>query len=130
MSVCGLWFGPQRVCAVILEDSGRIRDPLNAACTPEACASLLACLSTHEVHTVVVSERSQALIAHACAARLRVELVPHALLEAIRAATGLTHRAQRYSAALLARWYLTPGLREHLRELRAPASAAQQHTLF
>jgi hypothetical protein len=130
MSVCGLWLSAQRLCAVIIEDSGQARTPLTTDYTPEACASLLAWLATSEVHTVVLSERAQGLIAQAHAAHLRVELVAHQLLEAIRGAAGLIHRAPCHSAALLARWHFTPGLREHLRELRAPDLPAQQHTLF
>ena len=81
-------------------------------------------------HTVVLSERARGLIAQAHAAQLGVQLPPRRLLEAIRDAAGLTHRAPCHSAAWLARWHITRGLREHLRELPAPASAAQQHTLF
>jgi hypothetical protein len=130
MSVCGLWLSAQRLCAVIIEEGGQVRTPLTSECTPEACASLLAWLVTSEVHTVVLSERAQGLVAQAHAAQLRVQLPPRRLLEAIRDAAGLTHRAPCHSAALLARWHITPGLREQLRELPAPASAAQQHTLF
>jgi hypothetical protein len=130
-SVCGLWLSAQSLCAVIIEDSGQARPPVTGPGTPEACASVLAWLATSEVHTLVLSERSQALIAQAHpAAQLRIELVPHQLLEAIRHAAGLTHRAPCHSAALLARWHFTPGLREHLREWREPAAAAEQHTLF
>jgi hypothetical protein len=129
-SVCGLWLSAHSLCAVIIEDSGQQRLPVTGPCTLEACASVLAWLATSEVHTLVLSERAQALIAQAHASQLRIELVPHDLLEAIRSAAGLTHRAPCHSAALLARWHFTRGLREHLRELRAPELPAQQHTLF
>jgi hypothetical protein len=129
-SVCGLWLSAHSLCAVIIEDSGQARPPVTGPCTPEACASVLAWLATSEVHTLVLSERAQGLIAQAHAAHLRVELVAHQLLEAIRSAAGLTQRAPCYSAALLARWHFTPGLREHLREWHKPASTAEQHSLF
>jgi hypothetical protein len=129
-SVCGLWLGAHSLCAVIIEEGGQTRLPVTGPCTPEACASVLAWLATSEVHTLVLTERAEALIAQAHAARLCVELVPHPLLEAIRSAAGLTQRAPCHSAALLARWYFTPGLREHLRQWREPACAAEQHPLF
>ena len=130
MSACGLWLGAQRLVAVIVEDDGQLQRPIHAARTPEACAALLAWLSTREVHTLVTSERNHMLIAQAHAAHLPVQLVPHELLEAIRAVAGYTRRPHRDSAALLARWPLTPGLRNPLRECRAPGPAAEQLLLL
>jgi hypothetical protein len=130
MSACALWLGAQRLCAVIVEHDGQLQRPIRAARTPEACAALLAWLSTREVHTLVMSERNRTLIAQAQAAHLRVELAPHALLEAIRCAAGFTHRPHRDTAALLARSPLTPGLRNLLRECRAPDPAAEQLPLL
>ena len=48
-----------------------------------------------------------------------VWIAPSALLEAIRLATGLTTRAPKQTAALLARWPTAPALRPFLRTLTA-----------
>jgi hypothetical protein len=130
MSACGLWATSRRLCAVIVDDTGRARPPISAARTPQACATLLAWLSSTDVRTLVLSECSGSLIAQAHAANLCVHLAPHELFEAIRLAAGLTHRPHRYTAGLLARWPLAPGLRRHLHRSLPQDQSAQQLPLL
>jgi hypothetical protein len=54
-----------------------------------------------------------------------VWIAPSALLEAIRLATGLTHRPPKQTAALLARWPTAPALRPFLRRLNTARPAEQ-----
>ena len=114
MSVCGLWPGPRRLYAVI-DDNGQLRRPITAHDFGYASQCLLEWLATSDIHIVVVSEHFPSLIAQALAAKLPVALAPHPLLEAIRRAAGLTYRPPHHTAALLARWHSTPGLRSYLR---------------
>jgi hypothetical protein len=130
VSACGLWATSKRLCAVIIDDTGTARPPISAARTPQACATLLAWLSTTNVRTLVLSECSGALIAQAHAANLSVHIAPHELFEAIRIAAGLIHRPHRYTAGLLARWPLSPGLRRHLRQIFPQEQLAQQIPLL
>jgi hypothetical protein len=130
VSTCGLWLGAQRLVAVIVEDDGRLHRPIRAAPTPAACAALFDWLSARDVRTLVISERSPTLIAQAQAAHLHVVLAPHPWLEAIRTVAGYTRRPHRDSAALLARWSLTPGLRNLLHECRTTDAPAQQMSLL
>ena len=130
MSVCALWQGTRRLVAVIVEDDGHLRPPISVPATPSNAQYLLTYLAAIDIGTLIVAERSHTLIAQARALKLAVCLVPHDLLDAIRTAVGLKHRAPRHTAMLLARWYLTPTLRLHLRELRAPAIQEKQLALF
>lgn len=130
MSACGLWLGAQRLVAVIAEDDGRLHRPIRAAPTAEACAALFDWLSSRDIHTLVIGEGNPTLIAQAQAAHLHVQLVPRPWLDAIRSVAGYTRRPHRDSAALLARWSLTPGLRGLLRECRPTDAPAQQLSLL
>ena len=131
MNACGLWPGARRLYAVIVDDDGQLRRrPICADQTREACESLLAWLALSDITTVVLSDRSHLLIAHARAACLNLELVPHPLLEAVRRVAGLDHRSPRYTAALLARWHLTPLLRAHLRHSHITEQSASQLPLL
>lgn len=115
MSVCGLWTPPKRLVAVLIDDTGRARPPISAAPTPQARAALLTWLATCAIDTLVLGERHRDLIDLARVLHLHVEIAPAELLHAIRLATGLSQRPPRHTAALLARWYLTPALRRYLR---------------
>ena len=121
MSVCGLWQGARRLSTVIIDDGGELRPCITAPATPANAHHLLSYLTTAGVDTLIIAERSHILIAQAHRLKLDIRLVPHALLDAIRTATGLDRRPPRNTAILLARWPLTPVLRLHLRKLRAPA---------
>jgi hypothetical protein len=130
VSTCGLWVGAQRLCAVVVEDDGRRHRPIRAAPTPAACAALFEWLSSRDIHTLVIGEGNPTLIAQAQAAHLHVQLAPRTWLEAIRSLTGYSRRPHHDSAALLARWPLTPGLRNLLRECRPTEPPAQQLPLL
>ena len=121
MSVCGLWQGTRRLVAVIIDDDGELRPPITAPATSDNAHHLLSYLITAGVGTLIIAQHSHILIAQAHRLKFDIRLVPHDLLDAIRAATGLNHRPPRNTAILLARWPLTPLLRLHLRKLRVPA---------
>ena len=114
MRVAGLWPARAQLLAVIVDDAGRPAAPISAAKTIEAATALFAWLDT-SVDALVLSDRHVTLIELARAAKLPLALAPHELLEAIRCVAGFTHRPQRQTAALLARWYLSPPLRRYLR---------------
>jgi hypothetical protein len=120
MSVCGLWWTRKRLIAVIVDDAGRPCAPITAAPTRDACAGLLAWLATTAIDALVLSDHSGPIIELARTAKLHIHLAPHHLLTAIRSAAGLIQRPHRHTAALLARWYLSPGLRPHLYKIAAP----------
>jgi len=131
VSVCALWQGTQRLAAVIIDDDdGELRPPITIPATPDNAHHLLTYLATAGVDTLIIGEDSRSLIAQAHGLKLAVHLVPHDLLEAIRTAAGLDHRPPRNTAILLARWYLTPALRLHLRATRAPAPQKNQLDLL
>ena len=130
MSVCALWQGPRRLVAVIINDDGKLRPPITVAATPSNARHLLSYLTTVGVDTLILDEASHSLIAQAHAFKLAVRLIPRDLLNAIRIVTGLDHRPARNTAILLARWYLAPALRRHLRETRTPEPRENQLDLL
>ena len=119
MNVCGLWQGAHRLAAVIANDGGILRTPITTAATPDNVRHLLDYLVTACIDTVILPERSHSLITQALARQLRVRIIPHELLEGIRAATALNRRPPRHTAMLLARWPFTPA-RSYLREQQQP----------
>ncbi len=130
MSLCALWQGSRRLVAVIIDDDLQLRPPITVPATPDNAHHLLTYLATAGVHTLILSEASHSLIVQAHALKLAVRLVPRDLLNAIRTATGLDYRPPRNTAILIARWYLAPALRLHLRETRAPAPRENQLDLL
>jgi hypothetical protein len=130
MSLCGLWQGVGRLAAVIADEDGSLRPPITVRATPQNTHHLLDYLVTAGIDTLILAERSHGLIAQARERRLHVRLVPHDLLDGIRAATALNHRPPRFTAILLARWPFTPALRLHLRELQPTAPRKNQLALF
>lgn len=131
MSVCGLWQGPHRLVAVVVDGSGvPVRAPLSTPAKPHSAMLLLTYLAGTELDCLILAEHSHTLVAQARRLNLRVRLAPQAMFEAIRTAAGLNHRPPRHSALLLARWPSTPWLRQHLRECRPPAPHFDQLTLF
>jgi hypothetical protein len=130
VNVCGLWQGVQRLAAVIADEDGSLRAPITVRATPQNTYHLLDYLVSAGIDTLILAERSPCLIAQAHERRLHVHLVPHDLLEGIRAATALNHRPPRYTASLLARWPFTPALRLHLRDVQPTAPRKNQLALF
>jgi hypothetical protein len=130
VSVCGLWDSTRRVVAVIIDDDGKPRPPITVPARASNTQHLLTYLGAIDIGTLILAERTHTLIDQALGLKLAVRLVPHDLLDAIRTAVGLNHRPPRDTAMLLARWYLTPTLRVHLREFRAPPIPEQQLALF
>jgi hypothetical protein len=130
VSVCGLWDSTRRLVAVILDDDGKPRPPITVPATPNNAQHLLTYLAAIDIATLIVPERSHILIDQALGLKLAVRLVPNDLLDAIRTAVGLNHRPPRDTAMLLARWYLTPTLRLHLREFRPSPIPGIQLALF
>ena len=130
MTVCALWQGARRLAAVIVNDDGSLRAPITVGATPENTHHLLDYLVTADIDTLILDQYSYRLIAQAHAHRLHVRLVPHDLLEGIRAATALNRRAPRFTAIVLARWPLSPALRAHLRDVRLNQPSKNQLALF
>jgi hypothetical protein len=93
---------------------------LSLANTAPAHTTLLDWLAEQSAHLVI----PDTLLALPCLNQasqtpVAVWVAPSALLEAIRLAAGLTTRAPKYTAALLARWPSAPALRPFLRRLAA-----------
>lgn len=130
MTVCGIWQGNRRLVAVIATDDGALRPPITAPDNQDNAHHLLDYLAAIDIGILILSEHSHTLIAKARALNLDLRLAPHDLLQAIRTAAGLIHRSPRDTASLLARWYLTPTLRLHLRRFRAIAIHQKQIALF
>lgn len=125
-AVCGLWSGPRRSAAVLIDPGAHRQFALSLANTALACTTLLDWLAEHNAQLVIPDTllgapslnptRQTAVV---------VWIAPSALLEAIRFATGLTTRAPRQTAALLARWPSAPALRPFLRRLNTTRPADQ-----
>ena len=130
MSVCGLWQGPRRLVAVILDDEGYPCPPLTVPLSPANTHHLLAYLAALDIGTLILSDRSYPLIIQALALKLPLRLVPDSLLDAIRTASGHNHRPARNTALMLARWHTIPTLRPYLREFRPPPVPEKQLPLF
>ena len=122
-TLCGLWPGPRRATAVLLDPGGTLQPPLSLANTEPARSALLAWLAEQPASLVIPDTRlAQPFLnqlSRADQPPLAVWLAPRDLLEAIRLATGLTTRAPKHTAALLARWPTSIALRPFLRRLTA-----------
>jgi hypothetical protein len=117
---CGLWSGPRRSAAVLFDPLTQRQLTLSLANTAPAHTTLLDWLAEQSAHLVI----PDTLLALPCLNQasqtpVAVWVAPSALLEAIRLAAGLTTRAPKYTAALLARWPSAPALRPFLRRLAA-----------
>lgn len=130
MSPCALWQGSRRLAPVIIDDERQLRPPITVPATPDNAHHLLTYLATAGVDTLILSEASHSLIVQAHAFKLAVRVLPRDLLDALRTTTGLHHRPPRNTAILIARWYLTPALRMHLRDPRAPLPQENQLDLL
>jgi len=119
-TLCGVWSGPRRATAVFLDPLTKLQLPLSLANTEQAHGALLAWLAKHNAHLVIPDTLlAQPFLNQASLMPLTVWIAPSALLEAIRLTTGLTTRAPKYTAALLAQWPTAPALRPFLRRLTA-----------
>ena len=120
-TLCGLWPGSRRATAVLFNPEGKRLLPLSLANTEQARAALFAWLAEQPVPLVIPNTLlAQPFLNHlsrAGYAPRAVWLAPSDLLEAIRLATGLTTRAPKHTAALLARWPTSNALRPFLRRL-------------
>ena len=104
--------------------------PITAQRTPQACACLLEYLKAAGCDIVVVTDHAADVVEKAHLTNLSVYIAPHALVEAIRNASGLRSRPLSHSAALLARWPLHPALAVHLRQSFPPRPKLNQLPLF
>ncbi len=123
---CGLWSGPRRSAAVLFDPVTQRQLVLSLANTAQARATLLTWLADQNAHLVI----PDTLLAEPCLHHpnhipVAVWIAPSALLEAIRFTTGLTTRAPKHTAALLARWPTAPAPRPLLRRVPAPAPPDQ-----
>ena len=122
-TLCGLWPGPRRATAVLLDPAGTLRPPLSLANTEPARTVLLIWLAD-QCATLVIPDNRLAQpflnpLSRTGHPPLAVWLAPRDLLEAIRLASGLTTRAPKHTAALLARWPTCHALRPFLRRFVA-----------
>lgn len=122
-TLCGLWPGPRRATAVLFDPAGKLRPPLSLANTEPARSALLAWLAEQGAALVIpdipLAQPFLHQLSRAGHPPLPVWLAPRDLLEAIRLATGLTTRAPKHTAALLARWPTSKALRPFLRRFSA-----------
>ena len=119
-AVCGLWAGPRRSAAVLIDPVTQRQLPFSLANTEQARGALLAWLAERSAHLVIPDTLlAKPFLNQASHTPEVVWIAPSALLEAIRLATGLTTRAPKQTAALLARWPTAPALRPFLRRLNA-----------
>ena len=117
---CGLWSGPRRSAAVLFDPVTHRQRVLSLANTEQPRATLLDWLAEHGAHLVIPDTLlAQPGLAHPNQLPVAVWIAPSALLEAIRFTSGLTTRAPKHTAALLARWPTAPALRPFLRRLSA-----------
>jgi hypothetical protein len=94
--------------------------PISLANTEQARSALLAWLAERSAQLVIPDTLlAEPFLNQASHTPMLVWIAPSALLEAIRLATGLTTRAPKQTAALLARWPTAPALRPFLRTLTA-----------
>jgi hypothetical protein len=125
-AVCGLWSGPRRSAAVLIDPGAHRQFALSLANTALAHTTLLDWLAEQNAQLVIPDTllgapslnppRQTAVV---------VWIAPSELPEAIRFATGLTTRAPRQTAALLARWPSAPALRPFLRLLNTACPTKQ-----
>ncbi len=119
-ALCGLWPGPRRWAAVLLDPVTKLQLPFSIANTEQAHCSLLIWLANQSAHLVIPDTLLTKLFRNrASHIPIAVWLAPSPLLDAIRHTTGLSTRAPKHTAALLARWPTTPALRPFLRRLNA-----------
>ncbi len=122
-TLCGLWPGPRRATAVLFDLGGQLHPPLSLANTDPARSALLVWLAEKPASLVIPDTRlAQPFLNQLTQAghpALTVWLAPRDLVEAIRLVTGLTTRAPKHTAALLARWPTSHVLRPFLRRLTA-----------
>ena len=120
-TLCGLWPGPRRATAVLFDPVSKRLRPLSLANTEPARAALLAWLAEQPAPLVIpdtlLAQPFLNQLSRAGYTPRAVWLAPSDLLEAIRLATGLTTRAPKHTAALLARWPPSNALRPFLRRL-------------
>ena len=119
-AVCGLWAGPRRSAAVLIDPATQRQLPISLANTAQARGALLAWLAERSAQLVIPDTLlGQPFLNQASHTPVVVWIAPSALLEAIRLAAGLTTRPLKHTAALLARWPSAPALRPFLRRLNA-----------
>ena len=127
-AVCGVWPTVRRLVAVIDRD-GHIGAAASVARTTEARWGFVAWLSASGVCALVTTDAlaRDGLVDIGQEAGLEVWLAPAGLVEAVRGAAALKHRAPRHTAALLARWPAQAPLRQHLRQVGPATDARQLH---
>ncbi len=125
-AVCGLWSGPRRSAAVLIDPGTHRQFALSLANTALAHTTLLDWLAEQNAQLVIPDTLlGTPSLNPARQTAVVVWIAPSALLEAIRFATGLTTRAPRHTAALLARWRCAPALRPFLRRLNTARPTKQ-----
>ena len=125
-AVCGLWSGPRRSAAVLIDSGTHRQFALSLANTALAHTTLLDWLAEQNAQLVIPDTLSGApFLDQARQTPLVVWIAPSALLEAIRLAAGLTTRPLKQTAALLARWPSASALRPFLRRLNTARPADQ-----
>jgi hypothetical protein len=121
MAACGIWRSRDRLVAVVVDDDGRAAPTILAAMDDEERWALLQHVdAVHGLDCALVLT-DDLLKDDDDICRFAIErgrdlwVAPHALVEAIRHAAGLTTAAR--VAAMIARLTIVPGLRGHLRRI-------------
>jgi len=118
MTTCGIWPRPHGLVALLVDHAGHTRS-VTIAPTDDARWGLsqrLAATGTDLVVDAALLE-ADAVAPIALRAGVTVWVAGAPLVEALRSAAGVVHRAPRLSAALLARLPAIPWLRLQLRRL-------------
>lgn len=127
-TVCGVWPTTRRLIAAVERD-GRLGMAASITRTIEARWGFVTWLVASEVSALVTADTlvGDELLAMAREAGIEVWLAPTSLVEAVRAAAGLTRRPPRQTAGLLARWLAQSALRQHLHRIDAEPPLRQLH---
>ena len=122
MTSCGVWLYRKRLVAVVVDDDGRASPALFAATNDDARWDLLASIdAVHGLDCELVLPED--LLKFDSIGRLAlkrgasVSIAPQRLVDAIRIAAGFGTGPPSRVAAMVARLFIVPALRGHLRRL-------------
>ncbi len=117
-ALCGVWPGPTRSTAVLLDPLTKLQLPISLANTEQARCALLTWLANQRAHLVIPDTLlAQPFLNQASQTPLTVWITPSALLQAIRFTTGFTNRPPKQTAAVRDPLPTAPALRPFLRRL-------------
>lgn len=130
MAACGLWLARRRLIAVVVDVEGRASPAMRADLDDDAGWGLLEHLdAVHGLDVALVLPENLARSDHVGRLALRrgmdVWAAPQSLVEAIRAAAGLTTGPPARTAAMIGRLAISAVWRGHLRRVATTADRRQ-----